>query len=398
MINFAELTLQELKDLDWDNMSEEDLLNARKESLKCMSLEQGVKLLIVSIYGAFGNEYFHWYNVAIAESVTGQGRSAIKYAMANIKKYFFEDFHRDRELLLYLKVPPEKLDSIKPLKNDPCIAGHTDSSYISFEEPMLAVNWDGDATSFILAFYQFRLKQFFVDMFEAFARKYNTENFLEFELETISDNGIWLAKGKYIQNIRRKDKKVYPNLTYIKPTGVEIISKSTPIFARNSLMETVKFIFSKGRISIKHYPELISRIKEIKKEFKLAGIEKTALTKKISEYKKYVLNDTDGLEIASKCPIHVRAAAYHNYLVTKHGLKNKYGLISHDEKVKYYYCDDKFCDVFAFKPGNFPLDFAPKMNFEENFDKVILSPINRLLGPAKLNPLHHSLAYTIAAF
>ena len=42
---------------------------------------------------------------------------------------------------------------------------------------------------------------------------YNSENFLDFELETIAHNAIWVAKKKYVQNIVWKDGKEYEPLS-----------------------------------------------------------------------------------------------------------------------------------------------------------------------------------------
>ena len=49
--------------------------------------EQAVKLMLNSIYGAFGNEYFHFYNVNIAESITLQGKDAILSTEKVLKVY-----------------------------------------------------------------------------------------------------------------------------------------------------------------------------------------------------------------------------------------------------------------------------------------------------------------------
>ena len=43
-----------------------------EESLQNYNLEQAIKLCINSIYGAFANDYFHFRNTEIAETVTLQ--------------------------------------------------------------------------------------------------------------------------------------------------------------------------------------------------------------------------------------------------------------------------------------------------------------------------------------
>lgn len=105
MIDPSKLTLEEIKALDPKTLGREEIEALREESAKGSAYEQSVKLAINSIYGAFANEYFHFYNIAIAETVTLQGQDAIKYTESMIEKYFSEFFHRDRQLLSALGVP-----------------------------------------------------------------------------------------------------------------------------------------------------------------------------------------------------------------------------------------------------------------------------------------------------
>jgi len=83
MINISTLTLEEIKDLDISTLSENEIQMLKEESLRCYSSEQAIKLIINSIYGAFANEYFHFYNIAIAETVTLQGQDAIRFTEKN---------------------------------------------------------------------------------------------------------------------------------------------------------------------------------------------------------------------------------------------------------------------------------------------------------------------------
>ena len=58
----------------------------------------------------------------------------------------------------------------------------------------------------------------------------------------------------------------------------------------------------------------------------------------------------------------------------------KYSLIKSGDRVKFYYTTDKTFDVFGFQPGEFPVEYAPKINYEEQFDKLILTPLNSLIS------------------
>ena len=52
----------------------EDLAN------RYFNYEQSVKRILNSIYGAFGNQWFYFFNIDIAESITLQGQDAILYS------------------------------------------------------------------------------------------------------------------------------------------------------------------------------------------------------------------------------------------------------------------------------------------------------------------------------
>lgn len=302
----------------------------------------------------------------------------------------------EEEYVYDIEMVPEENDSSDThtfFAND--ILVHN-SGYLVFEEVIESVGWEGSVKDFVISINNARLAAYIKKVLDDYAKERNTENYLDFELETIAENAIWVAKKKYIQNIIWKDGKDYDNLSYIKTTGLEIIQSSTPIFCRQKLITVMKHIFSKKKLTSKDTSDLVKLIKDIKKEFKLSNIEKISMTRGVSDYNKHVFNDTDKMELKSACPIHVRAAAYHNYLINQNDKhKKKYELIRSGDKVKWYHSKDNFCDVFAYKSGNFPSEIAPPINLDMQFEKTILDPLNRIISPTGIPPLHNSLAYTV---
>ena len=73
----------------------EELQKINEEASKFYNYEQAVKLMLNSIYGAFGNPYFYFFNVDIAETITLQGKDAILYTENLVNKYFKEYWHKD---------------------------------------------------------------------------------------------------------------------------------------------------------------------------------------------------------------------------------------------------------------------------------------------------------------
>lgn len=391
MINPRELTYEELNNLDYSTLSSEEIEDFKLFAKNCYSQEQAIKLTLNSIYGAFGNQWFHFFNSNIAETITLQGQEAIKHVEFMINKYFKEAFHLDKKLHKLLGAPTDLV--VPKIKNNVPKYSDTDSLYLSFGEPMEAVQWKGTEKEFVLAINEYRLAGFIKKVLSDFAMNRNTDNYLDFELETVAESAIFVAKKKYVQNIVWKDGKNYEPLSYIKTTGLELVQASTPPFAREKLKEVIRLIFSKKVLTYQDNAEIIKELKKIKEEFKVTNIEKLGVSFSISDYRKYILNDIDKLEIASKCPVHVRAAGNFNYLVNKNKLKTKYELIHSGDKIKFYYTRDKSCDVFGFKPGEFPVEIAPSMDIDKQFENTIINPLNRVIVAAGLPPLNPVLSY-----
>jgi hypothetical protein len=201
-----------------------------------------------------------------------------------------------------------------------------------------------------------------------------------------------LGKKKYVTNLIYEDGVHIESLTRLKITGVEMIKGGTPPFVRDSLNYLTKFIFSKGsEFSIK---EFVQELKEIKRKFKLQEPRSISAGIQVNNYEKFILNDVTALEVAKGCPIHVRASAYHNYLLNKSKYKDKYALIRSSDKVNFYFVKTRSAvdnNVFAFVQGTYPYEFAPPIDYDEQFTKTILDPINRFIEAMGHNPISPNL-------
>lgn len=82
---------EEIKDL------ERQIAELDAKAKEYHNLEQGIKLTLNSIYGAFGNSYCYFHNVDIAQCITAQGKDAILYTERLINKYFHEAWHKDKK-------------------------------------------------------------------------------------------------------------------------------------------------------------------------------------------------------------------------------------------------------------------------------------------------------------
>ena len=59
----------------------------------------------------------------------------------------------------------------------------------------------------------------------------------------------------------------------------------------------------------------------------------------------------------------------------------KYSLIRSGSKIKFYYAspNEHNFDIFAYSPGSFPIEFAVPLDREQQFFRLIIEPINKLL-------------------
>lgn len=86
----------------------------RSKQIKKLDLKQNaIKILINSIYGAFGNKWFYFYNPDIAQSITLQGQDLIKFSIKAVNHYFLEKWHLDTELHQLLGLEKYKIHQIK---------------------------------------------------------------------------------------------------------------------------------------------------------------------------------------------------------------------------------------------------------------------------------------------
>jgi len=258
-------------------------------------------------------------------------------------------------------------------------------------------NWDNEL-DFIHGIDAFRYGEYFKRSLEEYAGSFGVKNREDFELERVSESIINLAKKKYIQHIVYEDGIPYDRLTYIFPKGVELVRSSTPTFAREKIVEIVKYLFEHpDDFNIK---DLLKLVKNLRKEFELADIDDISMQSSCSNYENKVLEDKDRLEFVSGAHFAVKSAAYHNYLLNQNKiLQSKYEFIKSGTKIKYYYCKNKkINDMFAFIRGSYPIEFAPEIDYDEQFMKSILSPINSIIEPLGLPEITKRLSVVLDIF
>ena len=324
--------------IDPSTSSREEVLNeiTRLKSLmhEKGNEEQAIKIFINSIYGATASPYFIGYNVKVAEAITLQGQEMIKFVSKITNRYFNEFWHKDKKLHEILG-----LTRVEKITEDVAVYGDTDSCYVTFEEVVAGCDWKEDPIKLIHGIYKNRLNEYLTTSFKRYAESSGTENIQDLELETVSYSAIFLKKKKYVMDKAWKSGKgdgiFYQEQQKIDAKGVEIVQSSTPAFARKKMKELLKIIFKeKGKLNIRKFADML---KKEKQAFMLDNVENVSMSSSISDYEKGIADDRSKPVFNDHCPMHVRAAGYHNFIINNSKWKNKYQLIKSGDKVRYYY-------------------------------------------------------------
>ena len=259
-------------------------------------------------------------------------------------------------------------------------------------------NWSNEQ-DFIHGVDHFRYGGYFKKCLDDYANSFGVENKEDFELERISESIINIAKKKYICHITYEDGIPFERLNYLYPKGVELVRSSTPAFARDKIVGIVKYLFSHpDTFNIK---DLLKLVKNLRKEFELADIDDICMQSSVSKYDVKVLNDKSlPLQFVSGAHFAVKSAAHYNYLLSKSKeYQQKYEFIKSGTKIKYFCCKDKsITDMFAYIRGSYPIEFAPQIDYDTQFEKSILSPINSIIEPLGMPEITKRLSVVMDIF
>ena len=328
------------------------------------------KIMINSMYGVLANEYFHFYNVNNAKAVTDGGRDVIRFLSDNINKYFKEFFHKNKK---YFPVEDEK----NRITKDVIVLVDTDSNYISLDEVYSKLNVKEDFVTWCNNFVDEFFNPFFKKLLRVHAEKYGIPSIFNFQREKIMSKMLILAKKKYVVEVLDNEGEIYkkPKLSI---TGIEVVRTDTPKFCRDKIKTVLEKIFE-----TENKEEIISLMKDIKKDFKKADIDQISIPKGISDYEKYAKQDSyykkNGINFKKGTPKQHKAAIYYNYLVKKYGLKIE--MIVSGSKIKYCHVNPGNilnATTIAFI-GKYPEKFESifKIDYEMQWQKTFQNVIQR---------------------
>lgn len=378
--------------------------------------EQAIKLIMNSMYGGSSHVAFEWFNINLANDITGEGRNLIHIMEHHIPRFFQKNWATMTELheKLGIGLNPnviinseyeEKFTKDLGIMAQP-VAGDTDSIYFCYDGLLNTIKDIQKRTITEKAQIIERLNTEFLNQHNKgvmvdYYRTRNTRNvdtdmIHEFELETIAYSEIRLdVKKRYSQMLIWKDGKYFDeDHLKAKTKGLEMSKASYPALARQILTKLVKILLLTEDKNLIHI--LNKEMQEGRQKWLAAGVEEVSPAISVNGYTKYIVSDDDprqGVVVGKGCPFAVRGLAYYNWLRQTKGLL---GDPLYGGKMKYYIVKPtgpkKKSDpdtIFTFQPSALPKwseQYAP-IDKEALFAKCVLDPFNRIMSAIGMKEL-----------
>jgi DNA polymerase elongation subunit (family B) len=289
-------------------------------------MQHNRKILINSIFGVFGAEVFHYFDIDNASVITAGGRELIKFLSLNANDYL-KNFLPSRIGKFYN-------DSVVDSKKVPKISVKiidTDSCYVSIEQYYKQINHGMSFIDFANDFDHRILTPFFNKLVDIYCEKYNIPNKINFKREKIITKMFVQVKKKYVCQIIANEGEVYDK-PKIKITGLETKKSDLPGFCKKGLNELIDIMFDGELPDEERMLEVVRKYQKIHKN---SPIEEIAIPKGVKDYKKYAIDFSKGMNFLPSTPIHNRASINHNYMVQKYKLP--YREIDDGAKIKYLF-------------------------------------------------------------
>lgn len=336
-----------------------ETLALQKDISKFNNIQMARKIQLNSAYGAIGNQYFRYYNLANAEAITLSGQVSIRWIEGKVNSYL------------------NKL--LKTEDHDYVIASDTDSIYICLDLLVRSVfdvqNVPAERiVNFLDAACKDRIEPFIDKSYKELADyvgAYEQKMFMK--RENIANKGIWTAKKRYILNVWDSEGVRYEK-PKLKIMGLEAVKSSTPAACRVAIKECMQVIMNKDEEDAQEF------IAKFKDEFSSLPIEDISFPRGCNGINKWSHPAT----IYSKgTPIHVRGALLYNFHNKKNKLTHKYPLIQDGEKIKFVYLKtpnkigENVISYLATFPKEFGLD--KQVDYDLQFSKSFLDPIKVIM-------------------
>jgi DNA polymerase elongation subunit (family B) len=246
-----------------------------------------LKSLTNSVYGVFGTQYFRFFNVDLAKSITYSGQEVVKNSIIEAESVVvgMKDNNTDRPHKLNDKEIFGKLD--REIQN--VITGDTDSIFVTYQNILGKKKYKDvvhdieKMNSYIENFLNTTVVGEIIDRHNV--EKKNSR--LEIKNELIIKNGLFLSKKHYTVYVLMREHKA---VNEVKNVGIEIRRSDYPAFTKKKLMELVDLVLKSDNTTL---VDILNYVKDTEDVFitMINNGDKTiarpvSFTKKEVDYKK----------------------------------------------------------------------------------------------------------------
>lgn len=343
---------------------------------------QAIKIVLNSLYGAFGAKYFRYYRREIAEAITLAGQ------------YLIQRIGRDIE---------KKLDDVSPgKKSDRVIYIDTDSNFISLHD-MIDVCYEQSGrrrdrrqtADWIEQICERYIDGTIVESFASATKTLNVlKNTFKMSREKICDGAIFFTKKRYGLLLSQKDGKFLeqPKTEY---KGVEVVRSDTPAVIRKYLREFLDYLLPPDSTS----EMAAKKVQAFREYYDTLTVEQIARPMSVRDMEKYnpektfvgkpgFYEPTDGINFMKRTPVHVKAAWLYNDFLKRHGYDADYPLIYSHDKLRWVYLHAPnsitqnhevvgFVDKYGF-PGTGEYDIKQWVNRDKQFETTFYNKIDKI--------------------
>ena len=324
---------------------------------KYNNFQMARKIQLNSLYGAWANYYFRYFDDRIAEGITMSGQYIIRTV--------------GRALDVYLNKICGTKDVMYSFYSD------TDSCYITLD-PLVKKYYADKSNEEIVAILDKICEEKIAPAINracGLMSEYTNafDNKIVFKRESIATRGIWVAKKRYALNVYNNEGVQYAE-PKLKVMGLEIVRSSTPEVIRKTLKDAVKVAITADEAALQDF------IKTAKSEYLKLSPAEIAFPRGVNNLAKYA-STTD---IYSKgTPMHVRGALLFNHHIRQRGLDNRYQFIQEGEKIKFIYLREpntikENCIGFV---GAWPeeLQLTSFVDYDTMWEKSFIEPLNGII-------------------
>ena len=313
------------------------------------NIQMARKISLNSAYGAIGNQYFRYFDLAIAEGITTAGQLSIRWIERKINSY---------------------LNKLLKTDKDYVIASDTDSIYVRFDELVSMVN-PKNPVDFLDTVAKEKIEPFINKSYQQlsdYTTAYEQKMFMK--REVIADKGIWTAKKRYILNAWDVEGVRYKK-PQLKIMGIEAVKSSTPAPCREKIKEALEIIMSGSE------KELNDFLIQFRKEFDSLAPEDIAYPRSINGIRKW---GSSSSIYRKGTPMHIKGALIFNHMIKSKGLTNKYPLVVGGGKIKYLQLrqpNPLASNVISFitkVPKE--LDIHKYIDYDSQYEKSFIDPLS----------------------